>query len=148
MRTDFPMISLQLIEAMPFSRALGMALERACEGEAEISMPYNDRIVGNPETGVIHGGAVSALLDTCCGVAVMSHPEGSFMTATLDLRIDYMRPATPGQRIVARAECYHVTRTAAFVRAWALDDDTSRPVAAAAAAFTLDHAESGKGSTS
>jgi len=144
MWTASKMIPVQLIEAVPFSHALGMVLVHAHRGEAELSMPYDERIVGDPETGVIHGGAVSALLDTCCGVAVMSHPEGSFMTATLDLRIDYMRPATPGQRIVARAECYHVTRTAAFVRAQALDDDTSRPVATAAAAFTLDNAENGK----
>lgn len=140
MTDDKARIARQFIEAIPHSRALGMRVDNLQDGVAEISMPYDEALVGDPQTGVIHGGAVSALMDTCCGAAVISHPAALSGTATIDLRIDYMRPATPGQRITARAECYHVTRTVAFVRATTMDEDHERPVATATGAFTVERA--------
>ncbi len=135
---DTTAIARQFIAALPHSKLLGMRLEKIDEGTATIAMPYDPALIGDPESGVIHGGAVSALMDTACGAAVMSHPQAGFSTATLDLRIDYMRPATAGQTIRTRAECHHVTRSVAFVRAVATDDDESRPVAMATGAFTVE----------
>jgi len=134
---DRKKIAEQFIGTIPHSRVLGMKLIEISDGTAEIAMDYDARFVGDPETGVIHGGAVSALMDTCCGTAVMSHPSSPGGTATIGLRIDYMRPATPGQKIRARAECYHITRSVAFVRATALDDDENKPVATATGTFTV-----------
>jgi len=137
-------VARQFMEAIPHSSYLQMSLDVLEDGIAEISMPYDEKLVGDPKTGVIHGGAVSALMDSCCGAAVMCHPDSPLGTATIDLRIDYMRPATPGQRLVARAECYHVTRSVAFVRGHAYDEDRSRPVAACTGAFTVDRAQKSK----
>ncbi len=130
-------LARQFIGAIPHSRALEMRIDDVLAGRATLSLPYNERFIGDPETGVLHGGVVTALLDTAMGTAVVSHPQSMGGTATIDLRIDYMRAATPGQRITARAECYRVTRSVAFVRATAYDEG-EEPVASAAGAFTVE----------
>lgn len=135
---DKTVLARQFIEAIPHARAIGLELTQIGAGEAEITMPYNTDLIGDPRTGVIHGGAISTILDTCCGAAVMSHPSSPGGTATINLRIDYMRAATPGQTITARASCYHITRNVAFVRATAMDDDHDRPVATASGSFTVE----------
>lgn len=137
-QSDQTRIAQQFIEAIPHARALGMQVDALGAGTATISMPWAEHLVGDPRSGVVHGGVVSALMDTCCGAAVMAHPSGPGSTATIDLRIDYMRSATQGQRITAKAECYHMTRTVGFVRAVALDEDEDNPVAAATGAFTVE----------
>ncbi|WP_092644352.1 PaaI family thioesterase [Jannaschia faecimaris] len=132
----------KFIAALPHCRALSMTVTAVGAGEATITMPWSADIVGDPRTGVVHGGAVSALMDTTGGAAVLSHPTAPVSTATMDLRIDYMRAATPHHTITARAVCHHVTRSIAFVRAEAFDEEPEKgPVAVANGAFTLDRTD-------
>jgi uncharacterized protein (TIGR00369 family) len=128
----------QFMLAIPHARDLGMELTELEDGVATITMPYDERLIGDPETGVLHGGAVAALMDSCCGAAVMCHPSNPGGTATIDLRVDYMRAATPGQALSTTATCYHITRSVAFVRATAVDEDTDNPVAMATGTFTVE----------
>ena len=107
--------------------------------EVTIRVPYAEHLVGDPDTGVIHGGVMTATLDNASGWAVAAHEDhvaGNSM-ATLDLRIDYMRPAAPGEDLIVQAECYKLTRTVAFVRGVAHQGDRDDPVAASTAAFML-----------
>ncbi|MEM7440415.1 MAG: PaaI family thioesterase [Pseudomonadota bacterium] len=130
-------LARQFMSALPFSKALEMRMDSFGVAEAGMSMPYLKEIIGDPDTGVVHGGAVSALLDTCGGLAVFLHPEGVAPTATLDLRVDYMRPAKVGERINAWAEVYRATRSVAFVRGIAFNTDRDAPVAMLTGAFTF-----------
>jgi uncharacterized protein (TIGR00369 family) len=125
---------------LPFSHEIDMRLYQAENGVAVLSVPYDPRLVGDPETGVLHGGVITALLDTACGWAVMVAPTDLRSTATLDLRIDYMRPATVGEAVFARAECYRLTRSIGFARAVAYHADPDDPVATAQGTFILERA--------
>src|SRR5512140_3652091 len=115
----------------------GLRLERSAPGEAWSSLPYRPVFVGDTETGVLHGGVVTAMLDETCGMAVQLALDGTRAIATLDLRIDYQKPATPGHDIKAHAVCYRVTRSIAFVRATAYQDAENDPVATATACFMV-----------
>ena len=77
------------------------------------------------------------VLDGCCGMSVATMLKAPEPFATLDLRIDYVRPAEPGKAVIAEAECYHVTRSVAFTRAFAHHGDPKNPIAAAAGTFML-----------
>ncbi|SHG71921.1 PaaI family thioesterase [Bradyrhizobium erythrophlei] len=132
----------ELVEAIGKRRSVyghisGLRLDRAAAGEAWSSLPYRPVFVGDTETGVLHGGVVTAMLDETCGMAVQLALDGSRAIATLDLRIDYQKPATPGLDIKAHSICYRVTRSIAFVRATAYQDAENDPVATATACFMI-----------
>jgi uncharacterized protein (TIGR00369 family) len=115
----------------------GLRIDRAAPAEAWSSLPYHPVFVGDTGTGVLHGGVVTAMLDESCGMAVQLALDGSRAIATLDLRIDYQKPATPGLAIKAHAHCYRVTRSIAFVRATAYQESEDDPVATATACFMI-----------
>ena len=132
----------ELAEAIKGRRSIygyisGLRLNRVAPGEAWSSLPYRPVFVGYTETGVLHGGVVTAMLDESCGMAVQLALDGTRAIATLDLRIDYQKPATPGLDIKAHSFCYRVTRSIAFVRSTAYQESEDDPVATATACFVI-----------
>lgn len=122
----------------PQAAALGIELVSVEEGAASMKVAYRADLVGDPQTGVLAGGVVTTLLDHVCGLAVTSARLGG--AATLDLRIDYMRAAEPGRDVFAKADCYKLTQSIAFVRAIAFEDSPEAPIATAQGAFALTDA--------
>lgn len=132
----------ELVQAVTGRRSVygyisGLRLDRAAPAEAWSSLPYRPVFVGDTQTGVLHGGVVTAMLDESCGMAVQLALDGTRAIATLDLRIDYQKPATPGLDIKAHSFCYRVTRSIAFVRATAYQESEDDPVATATACFMV-----------
>jgi uncharacterized protein (TIGR00369 family) len=123
---------------VPHAAALGMELVSVENGKGVMRTPWREELVGDPDTGVIASGVVTALLDHTCGLAINSAAASPMPIATLDLRIDYMRPAKPRTGLTCEAQCYRLTRTIGFVRAEAWDEDRSDLVATAQAAFMLN----------
>ena len=136
---DFGQYRDRMLGMVPHIRAIGMTLEAVWRGHAVVRVPFDPRFVGNPGTGVIHGGVITTILDNVSGIAVAASASASsmFQTATLDLRIDYMRPATPHEPIYAHAECVRTTRAVAFVKGTAYNLDGDDPIAMSTGAFMI-----------
>jgi len=121
----------------PHADALGLTLISIDKGRGVMSVPWREELVGDPETGVIASGVVTALIDHTCGLAINSAMATPQPIATLDLRIDYLRAAEPRHELVGLAECYKLTNNVAFVRGSAWDRDRSDPFASMLATFML-----------
>ena len=101
----------------------------------ELGLDYHERLIGVVKSGVIASGPIISLMDMATSMAIWVKLDRFRHQATLDMRVDYLRPATPGKKIIGRGECYAVTRSVGFVRGLAHDGDASDPVANVAATF-------------
>lgn len=128
-------IGPKFVDGSPHCVEMGIEFVSVNIGRATMRLPYSKKLTGNPRNRVIHGGAVTALLDHSMGLAATSRFNPLCMVATLNLSIDYMRAPRPGDTILASAECYKTTRSIAFVRAIAHTGDIDDPVALGQATF-------------
>jgi uncharacterized protein (TIGR00369 family) len=126
-----------IIDNTPYMKAIGAYYAGVSEDGVTMALPWREDLVGDPETRVIASGVVTALLDNCCGMAVWDKINEFKPVATLDLRIDYMRPAMPDHELKVTAKCYKLTRSIGFVRAFAYEVSAEDPVAAAQCAFIV-----------
>lgn len=113
------------ISVLAQCQALGIRVVSARENELILELPYTEQIIGNPDSGVIHGGSITTLMDTAAGAAVLCAMPEFELCPTLDLRVDYMRSAKPGQSVFARASCYRKTSNILFMRCEAYQIDRS-----------------------
>lgn len=115
--------------------ALGIGYHDHGEDWCELVLPWNVQLIGDPARGVLASGPILALMDMATSIGVWLR-RGRFLPhATLDLRIDYLRPATPERTVFGRGECYRVTRSIGFVRGQAHDGDPGDPIAHVAGTF-------------
>jgi uncharacterized protein (TIGR00369 family) len=109
--------------------AIGIVYHDHGDDWAELALPWREELVGMPDDGILASGPIVSLMDMATSLAVWTKLGGFRPQATLDLRVDYLRPAVPGRTIVGRGICYRTTRSVAFVRGLAHDGDPDDPVA-------------------
>ncbi len=127
-----------MTQVVPWARETGFKVTRIERGQIWGVQPFAEHLVGDVDAQVIHGGAITTLLDNLSGMACAASLEEFRFVATLDLRIDYMRPADSGRDIIGEAECYHVTKSVAFTRAWAYHESRDKVIATAQGAFAIN----------
>ncbi len=119
-------------------RALGLQYRDSGDNWAELALPWREELVGVPESGILASGAVVSLIDTASGTSVWVALDRFAPIVTVDLRLDYLRPAAKGETVIARCECVKLTRRIAFVRGVAHGGAEARPIALSAATFMLN----------
>lgn len=128
----------------PHGSFLGLEIISLEPGRGVMRIPYHEELAGNATSGVLHGGVITTVLDAVCGLSVIAALNRPATIATLDLRIDYLKPATPGAPVTGAGHCYKVTRNICFVRAQAYHDDPDDPIAHCAATFMITSEQTGE----
>lgn len=127
---------MHLVPGLKHCQLLGIEALEADVGKLSLKLPYHEKLIGNPETAVVNGGPITTLMDTACGFAAVLGQDEPGICPTLDLRIDYMRPAEPNKDIIAEAEAYRVSRSVIFTRGIAFHEgDKGNPIAHCTASF-------------
>lgn len=135
-----PFTRLQVCEryvaSVRHSHELGIQILEAADQRVRARMPWQERLVGNPDTNMIHGGAVFAFLDQLGGLANAMRVFPAFeITPTIDFRIDHLRAPTPGAAIIGAADCYRLSEHVAFVRLEAWAEGSDEPIATGLATY-------------
>ena len=137
----FPLteIATRFVDQLAQCRRLNLRVHEASEHHVLIELPYANELIGYPDTGVIHGGVITTLMDTASGSAVVCSIFEKYKTLeispTLDLRVDYMKPADPNKPVYGFAECYKISSSVAFTRGIAYQDSIDDPIAHAVGSF-------------
>jgi len=95
----------EVYENLPFNRLLGLRVANLQLDEAGFDFAMRNKLIGNAVHGILHGGVISAVLDTTGGMTAtasaierrqgLSDGEITDWIArigTIDMRVDYLRP--------------------------------------------------------
>jgi len=129
-----------LIRNPPFHQWLDVSCVEAEPGRAVLRLPPNVQFVGNPFIPAIHGGILAALVDLAGGAALFVDLQ--FPTPTIDMRVDYLRPAIAGRAILAEARVKSLGKTVAFVDV-DVKDEEGRLVATGRCAYSVKDRDQG-----
>jgi uncharacterized protein (TIGR00369 family) len=127
-----------LAGAVGHGRILGLEFRASGEQWVELAMPWREDLVGVEHSGVLASGAIVSLIDTAGGAAVWVALGRFQPIVTIDLRLDYLRPALKHETLIARCRCTKLTRQIGFISGVAHTGDAERPVALATGTFMLN----------
>lgn len=134
---DIKQIQSIIDTGIPQCGDIGVKVTEMDDRGVTMMLPYDGRFAGNPVNGVLHGGVITTLVDSASGMCIYVKLKKYIPIATLDLRIDYLKPATPGEDLYAHAYCYKMSKQIAFVRSVAYHTDPEDPVANSVSTFML-----------
>lgn len=126
-----------LVERIPFNAWCGIAIAEVADGRIVADLPFDARLVGDAAANALHEGPIITMLDTICGTVALTRMDVPRRTATLDLRVDFVRAPGAGLGVRCIAEIVAIGEHLLTTRALAHDGDPADPVATAIATFAV-----------
>ena len=130
-----PAQATKFFTARGHSGWLGLTYSDHGHDWVELELPWREDLLGEEGQRVLASGPILSLMDMASGMAIWRTMDEFSAIATLDLRVDYVRPAREGSSVFGRSQCYRLTRSGAFVRGLAHDGNAEDPVAHIQAVF-------------
>jgi uncharacterized protein (TIGR00369 family) len=104
-------------ERQRFMQLVGATMTAVGPGTVELAMPITPELT--QQHGLVHGGVVSALLDTACGFAASSLMPADAGVLTIEFKVNFLA-ASRGTLLRARADVRRACRTVTFVEGEAI----------------------------
>lgn len=133
--TKLPIAGLGKVTFGGHGGRIGIAYRAHGDDWVEMTLPYREDMIGDPELGVLASGPIVALMDMATSLSIWVKRGRFLPQATLDLRVDYLRAARPGRDVIGRGECYALKRSISFIRGIAHDGDPDDPIAHVAGTY-------------
>jgi uncharacterized protein (TIGR00369 family) len=126
------------IAASPFHAGFGISIEHATAGEVRLG--WEARTDHRNLQGLVHGGILATLADIAMGLAVRTVVGPTRRHVTIDLHVQYLRPARPG-RLEARGSVVRVGTHVGFAEGAVMDAEGRLLIRASGTySVTEDHA--------
>jgi uncharacterized protein (TIGR00369 family) len=124
-----------LLDRVPYARFLG--LETRQDGDVlTVTMPFADRLIGNPMLPALHGGSTAALLELTAVAQVAQTWPRLRLPRPINVTVAYLRTGRPVD-VHARARISKAGRRVAHVLAEAWQEDEAQPIASLTAHFLV-----------
>ena len=124
-----PAVAAQFLTARAHNGWLGLTYCKHGDDWVELELPWREDLIGQDGDNVLASGPIISLMDMASGLAIWNRKQEFTAIATLDLRVDYIRPARAKASVFGYSQCYRLTKSAAFVRGFAHDGDPDDPLA-------------------
>lgn len=148
MSNPFASASADLVDTflanIPHIVATGQKCNSLKDGVASMRLPARDDWVGDTHHHILHPGCATALADNTCAMAVTSLMDPVMPLATLDLRMDFLRPASVGVDLICEAKCIRLSKHVGFAQGFVYQVGLDEPVATVNANMMLGTAGQGR----
>ena len=121
----------------PFFGKLDMEIGQASDGIVSLTIQPNEWAALHNDAPIIHSGLLALLLDTVCGMAVMSSLETPTAIATIDLKIDHVRDVAIAKKLLIEATVEEASEAISYTNGQVREEESHLLVAKAVGSFMV-----------